>query len=137
MTESFKGQIDDFIRDTKGAALAVFKAAAQDTIKQAQTSYNKSGFMPIDTSFLVNSGNATIDTFPSGPSEKPKDYALQEWNATETVTTINRIKEGQVLWFGWSANYAIYMENKFKFMRKAAQSWPDHVNKRAAQLKVK
>ena len=135
MANSFKAQVDDFIKDSNARALAVFQAAAQDVIKDAQIIDDKGGNMPLDTSFLVNSGQANIGSLPIGPDVKPKGYALQDWNPAETTTTINRVKLGDTLYFGWTANYARYMENRFKFMRSAAQLWPDHVNKRALEFK--
>ena len=135
MANSFKAQVDDFIKDSNARALAVFQAAAQDVIQDAQIIDDKGGNMPLDTSFLVNSGQASIDVLPIGPDVRPKNYVQQDWNPSETVTTINRVKLGDTLYFGWTANYARYMENRFKFMRSAAQLWPEHVSKRAAEFK--
>lgn len=135
MAESFKAQVDRFIKESRTKSIAVFKAASQDVIQDAQVSVFKGGNMPIITSFLINSGAASIDSLPIGESKKPDGYAVQDWNPSETVTTINRVKAGDILYFGWTAEYARYMENKYKFMRTAAQDWPAHVNRRAAEVK--
>ena len=135
MANKFTAQVDDFIKDSEARALAVFQAAAQDVIQDAQIIDEQGGRMPLDTSFLVNSGQASIDVLPTGPDVKPKNYTHQDWKPGETVTTINKVKLGDTLYFGWTANYARFMENKFIFMRSAAQRWPEHVAKRAAEFK--
>lgn len=135
MAKSFKATIDDFIAKSTQGALTVFKLAAQDVIADAQRDRFSGGNTPLDTSFLINSGQASINTLPIGASERPKEYAIQEWNSGDAVIVLNRVKPSDVLYFGWTANYARYMENKYKFMRLAAQQWPELVAKRAAEVK--
>lgn len=131
---TFTADINKFISSSNERIEAVFKQSSQEIIQEAQTDYNKGGNTPIDTSFLINSGQAAIDRLPVGPDEKPENYAIKDWDAGETVTTINRWRVGETLYFGWTANYARPMENRFKFMRKAAQNWQYIVGKNAQLL---
>lgn len=131
---TFTADISKFISASNDRIEAVFKQSAQEVIREAQTDYNKGGNTPIDTSFLINSGQAAIGQLPIGPDEQPEGYAVQDWNAGETVTIINRWRVGETLYFGWTANYAQPMENRFKFMRKASQKWQAIVTKNAGLL---
>jgi len=131
---TFTADINKFISSSNERIEAVFKQSAQEIIQEAQTDYNKGGNMPRDTSFLINSGQAAIGRLPIGPDEQPEGYTPRDWDAGETVTTINRWRVGETLYFGWTANYARPMENRFKFMRKAAQNWQYTVAKNAGLL---
>lgn len=131
---TFTADINKFISSSNERIEAVFKQSAQEVIQVAQTSKKNGGLTPIDTSFLINSGQAAIGRLPIGPDVRPEDYAVQDWNAGETVTTINRWRAGETLYFGWTANYAQPMENRFKFMRKASQKWQTIVTKNAGLL---
>jgi len=131
---TFTADINKFISESNDRIEAVFKQSAQEIIREAQTDYNKGGNTPIDTSFLINSGQAAIGNLPIGPDEQPEGYTPRDWNPGETVTTINRWRVGETLYFGWTANYAKPMENRFKFMRKAAQNWQYTVAKNAGLL---
>ena len=131
---TFTADINKFISASNDRIEAVFKQSAQEVIREAQTDYNKGGNTPIDTSFLINSGQAAIGQLPIGPDEQPEGYAVQDWNPGETVTTINRWRVGETLYFGWTANYAQPMENRFKFMRKASQKWQTIVTNNAGLL---
>ena len=131
---TFTADINKFISESNDRIEAVFKQSAQEIIREAQTDYNKGGNTPIDTSFLINSGQAAIGNLPIGPDEPPEDFTPRDWNPGETATTINRWRVGETLYFGWTANYAKPMENRFKFMRKAAQNWQTVVNKNAQLL---
>ena len=134
---TFTADINKFISSSNDRIEAVFKQSIQEVIQEAQADYNKGGFTPIDTSFLINSGQAAIGRVPIGPDEKPENYTVQQWNAGETVTTINRWRVGETLYFGWTANYARAMENRYMFMRKAAQGWQYTVAKNAGLLMSK
>jgi hypothetical protein len=128
---TFTADINKFISSSNDRIEAVFKQSIQEVIQEAQTDYNKGGFTPRDTSFLINSGQAAIGRVPIGPDERPDDYTPRDWDAGETITTINRWRVGEALYFGWTANYARVMENRFMFMRKAAQNWQSIVQKNA------
>lgn len=131
---TFTADINKFISESNDRIEAVFKQSAQEIIAEAQVDYNHGGLMPRKTSFLINTGQAAIGNLPIGPDEPPEDFTPRDWNPGETVTTINRWRVGETLYFGWTANYAKPMENQFKFMRKAAQNWQATVAKNAKLL---
>ena len=111
MAKSFEAQVTSWARKSEARMEAVFRTAAQDMIEDAQTPRDKGGRMPVDTRFLRNSGSASINTVPSGGG----------YGAVPLV--INRAKLGDTLYFGWTANYAKYMEARYAFMRTSAQNW--------------
>lgn len=136
MADTFKTQIDEFIRKSNTMTTAVVQTAAQSMIEDAQTSRFKGGHMPIDTGFLVNSGKAQIGSVPSGESVRPDGFSGQDWSgAGEAAAVIANLKPGQILFFGWTAEYATYMENRYMFMRSAVQNWPLHVDDAVRELK--
>ena len=101
---------------------AVFKTAVQDMIEDAQTPRDKGGLMPVVTSFLRNSGSAAINSIPTGGG------------FGNTAVVISRAKLGDTIYFGWTANYAQYMEAKYAFMRMATQRWGQFVKVAARRI---
>lgn len=132
---TFTASIDKFIAKSEAKLEAVVKTAVQDTINEAQTSNRKGGFMRIDTGFLVNSGQASIGTLPVGESKNP-GVQLPEWNPQSIAAALLQWDLNSPFYFGWVANYARARENKDGFMRRAAQNWPQHVNKAVAKVKA-
>jgi hypothetical protein len=116
---SFSSDVSNWAKRTEARTLAVFQTAAQDLIEEAQTPRAKGGNMPIDFGFLRNSGQAALNDIPSGPSSPN--------NMTAAPLVISRAKIGDRVVFGWTANYAVYMEARYGFMRLAAQKWRQFV----------
>lgn len=134
---SFTAQIDAWVKKSNVRLEYVVKQSTSDLIREAQTPVAKGGNMRVDTGFLRNSGMARIDGLPSGASVNPNpDVRLGDFDFAETSITINRWKIGEVLYFGWVANYARYRENRDGFMRRAAQNWQQHVNKSVNEAKA-
>jgi len=117
--------MDKWIRRSQVRIDAVVKQSAQDLVNTAQTPRAKGGNMPVDTGFLRNSGMASLTGMPSGTGSTESQVTL----------TIYRAKPGDTIYFGWTANYAKYMERRYAFMRLAAQQWQDIVNRNARKLK--
>ncbi len=78
--------------------------------------------MRVDTGFLRASGQASLTGLPSGPSDKSE--APGQFDYTFVLA---QARLGGTIWFGWTANYAIYREFQDGFMRSAAQNWQDIV----------
>lgn len=123
---SFEAQVTKWARKSESRLEAVFKTAVQDLVEEAQTPQAKGGNMPVDTSFLRNSGQASLNDIPSGESNPN--------NMRATALVINRAKIGDRIVFGWTANYAQYMEARYAFMKRAAQNWQAIVNKAARDV---
>lgn len=124
---SFSATVSDWAKKTEARTLAVFQTAVQDLIGDAQTPRAKGGNMPVDTSFLRNSGQAALNDIPAGDANPN--------NMTAVPLVISRAQIGDRVVFGWTANYAQYMEARYAFMRLAAQNWAQHVKN--ANRKVK
>jgi len=134
MTDRFSADVDKWIRKSNIRLQAVIQQSAQDVISDAQRLRTAGGNMRLDTGFLVNSGKANIGSMPSGQS-KDSGYNKQSWDNASVMLTINRVKVGDVLYFGWTANYARAREHKDGFMRLAVQKWQSFVKINADRLR--
>lgn len=133
---TFKLQVDKFIADSEELVIAVAQDAIQDLAIEANTPVSQGGRMRVDTSFLRNSITAKIGSLPSGQNVAPENYSLKEWKPTGILPVINSFELGQVIYIGWTANYAQYRENKDFFARTAAQNWQQLISKSAMKLKA-
>lgn len=133
---TFSADVSKHISKSSLLLESVFQEATQRTINEAQTPTYKGGNMRVDTGFLRNSGKAQINSVPSGASENTGER-LSDWDNTNTVLTINNAKLGDSIYFGWTANYARYRENKDGFVRLAAQNWNRTVQQVVRDLKAK
>ena len=131
--QDFASQVGAFVAKSDARMTAVFRQSAQELIIEAQTPRGKSGNMPVDTGFLRNSGVASLNTLPSGESIKPDNYAGGGWSADEAALIIARAKLGDRIIFGWVAQYSIYMEARYGWLRLAVQNWPQTVNRVAKE----
>ena len=122
--------IDQWVAKSQARLEAVWKTAAQDIAREMQTPRAKNGRMPVDTSYLRNSFSADINATPSGNGETP-------YTSGPISIVINRAKIGDRVVFGWSAQYAIYVEARFAFLRSAAQNWQQIVDKAAQKVKTR
>lgn len=113
----FTAQIAAFAEDAKRKMELTIKQSAQDVGEIAQRPVAKGGNMPVDTGFLRNSLVAGLNgtTSLSGPDS----YVL----------AIAGAELGDSIFFGWTANYARYVEygtqgraGRF-FALSAAQQW--------------
>lgn len=133
---SFTTQLDAWVKKSEKRVELVFKESFSRVVDEAQKPVAKGGNMRIDTGFLRNSGQAAIGGLPSGPDKNP-GVKQPDWNNSEIITTINRLKLGQTIFFGWTANYAIHRENKDAFVRRATQNWQMIVNQVTAEAKAR
>lgn len=125
---SFSSQIDNWTRKSLIRMDAVTKQAMQDLAEATNEPRAKGGLMPVKTSFLRNSFAADVNTTPKG------DGATR-FSMKPIIVAIMKAQLGDRVVFGWSANYAPYMESRYAFIRSNAQRWPDIV--REAVKKVK
>jgi hypothetical protein len=133
MANSFSADVDKWIRASQGRIEAVLKQSAQDVFEEAIIPRAKGGNLPVDTSFLRNSAKAEIGSMPSGPST-PADGMPSAPDGQITLTLV-RLKPGRSIYLGFTANYARYMEYRYKFVGLAAQKWQQIVNKNATELR--
>lgn len=117
---------------------AVVKQSVQDLINDVQTPTAKGGRMRVDTGFLRASGQASLNGMPTGPSQKPSGEAKYDDGSdvpTSVVLTIAKMKLGESIWFGWTANYAKYREAHDAFLRLGVQRWQQIVDKNVIELR--
>lgn len=126
---SFSAAIDAWARKSEARLSAVVKESAQRVIAQAQevgpSATNPdsvgTGKMPVATGFLRASMVANIGSMPAGPVNGGQ-VAYRYDNGMVTMT-IAGMRLGDTLFAGWSAQYAPIMEQRYGFMRSAAQGW--------------
>ena len=119
--------IAEWVAKSEARLDAVWKTAAQDIAKEVQTPRAKGGRMPVDTSFLRNSFAANVNATPTGNGDSA-------YSSGPVSIVINRAKIGDQVVFGWAAQYAIFVEVKYSFVRHAAQNWQQIVNKAAQKV---
>ena len=122
--------IDQWVAKSQARLEAVWKTAAQDIAREMQTPRAKNGRMPVDTSYLRNSFSADINATPSGNGETP-------YTSGPISIVINRAKIGDTVVFGWAAQYSIYVEARYGFLRSATQNWQQIVDKAAQKVKTR
>lgn len=131
---NFSDQVTAWVRKSDARMTAAYRASVQDLIEEAQEPRGSGGNMPKDTGFLQNTGDAALNRLPTGPTEAPEGVESFTWDASAALAVIAQAKLGDTVYFGWSANYAIYMEDRYGFVRLAAQNWPQIVNAAARRL---
>lgn len=128
MALSFEAQVAGHVARYRERLEAVYKQSAQDVIADAQVPVAKGGRMPVDTGFLRNS----LQTSLNGSTSLT--------GADSYVLTIAGAELGDVIEAGWTANYARAVEYGARgrpprfFMRGAAQRWETIVQANAARF---
>lgn len=125
---SFSSQIDNWVRKSQTRMDAVFKQAAQDLSEEVQKPRAKGGLMPVDTGYLRNSFAASVNTVPTGNGD-------ERFTMQPIIAALLQARLGDRVVFGWSANYAPYIEARYGFLRLNAQRWPDIVREAVKQVK--
>tara|TARA_Y100000296_G_C5150888_1_gene246350 strand:- start:774 stop:1169 length:396 start_codon:yes stop_codon:yes gene_type:complete len=124
----FTADLSRFRDKTKAKVTAVVKQSAQEVFAIAQKPIAQGGRMPVDTGFLRNSLQSSLNgsTYLKGPDS----YTL----------AIAGMEAGDRMFGGWTADYAIHQEygtsrmpGRF-YMRGAAQQWQAVVAKNAAEV---
>jgi hypothetical protein len=126
----FAASVAGFGARAQQRATAILRESAQRLIEEAQTPVGKGGKMRVDTNFLRASGQASLTGMPYGPSIRG---AEPNGNFDYTFV-LAQAQLGGTIWFGWTANYAIYREFHDGFMRSAAQNWQAIVNQVAREV---
>lgn len=131
---NFASSVDDFVRETQGRMTAFVRETIKRTVDIAQTPTAKGGKMRVDTGFLRASGQLSLSGLPTGPVRGDPDQKYQLNDNTVTITLAN-YKLGDTLYFGWTANYAIYREAYDGFLESAIQMFPQTAAKVTAEIK--
>lgn len=131
---NFANQVDQFARKYNTRFKLVAQIAVQDTVSMAQRVHKEGGRMRVKTGFLRASIQAAVHSMPSGPTqgEKKTKYPLGTQVAGVPVSvTLLRWDPNtpDVLFVGWTANYARHREAHDGFLRGAVEKWDQTVRK--------
>lgn len=135
MAKTFSADVDAWTRKSQDRMLRVAKTATLAVIEDAQRPVAKGGRMRVDTGFLRASGQVSLTGMPVGPSRATDTVFDNPDDDPNVILTIGRAQLGDTIWFGWTANYAIYREAHDGFLGIAVQKWQELVD--AAVRKVK
>lgn len=155
--KKFSVQVNDIITMTEKRMNALIRQSTQEVIDLAQTpgpsvastsaaiasqsgkrqgpvaAPGKGGKMPVDTGFLRASGQLSLNGMPTGPTRGNADGSYQ-YDANSTELKLAKAKIGDTIFFGWTAEYAQYMEARYGFLASAVQKWPAIVERVAAEI---
>lgn len=134
MASSFTAQLSAWARKSEDRMRAIVQESAQRVFEQANTPIAQGGNLPVDTGFLRASFAVDFDGMPSGPSENPGRQTFVADSAGIAMKLVG-FEPGDTIYAGWTANYAIYMEVRYAFQRRAAQNWPTIVRNVTAEAK--
>ena len=138
MAQTFTAQMRAFSDKTKEQMQAVLSASVQDVVEEAQRPVAQGGRMPVKTSFLRNSLVSELNGSEVGKG------------ADSYTLAAAGIAPGDVARFGYTAEYALRMENGFvgedalgrtynqsgrHFVEGAAAQWPSIVERNVGKLK--
>ena len=130
MTRYSFANLDAWARKVQKRTDAIVKTSAQEVVSIAQTPRAKGGRMPVDTGFLRNSLQSSLQgsTGLTGPDSYVMIAASME--------------AGSRARFGWTAEYAAAVNNGARgragahFVEGAADQWPQIVAKAVARAKA-
>lgn len=140
MADNFETQIDQIVVNTKQRLLNVVVQSLADLVKEAQKTTLNGGKMRVDTGFLRRSGAGSLEGMPVGAgrgrkrgAQDPASGVLPEYKYDEQqdflTVILNKMKIGDVFYWGWTATYAKYREAYDGFLETSLQNWQGYVDK--------
>lgn len=141
--KSFSAQVSSWVNETEGRMIAVFRESAQDVISEMQEvgpsvanpDSSGTGNLPVDTGFLRASLQAAINSPAAGMQFREPLSQSVAYDPSPVALVIAGAKLGDAVYATYAASYAPQMEEKYGFVRLAAQNWQSIVNRRAAIVK--
>lgn len=136
---SFSATVDKIILKTRKRMKAVVQGSVQDTIKEANTTTAKGGRMRVDTGFLRASGRISFSGMPSGPSRPPQTDGpvSYNWDEASIIAGLAGVELGDLIYFGWTAEYARYREVYDGFLESALMNWQLTVDRNVRKVKAR
>lgn len=133
---TFEADVRFLVNKAKENLLVVAQLSIQDVVNAAQLARAKGGRMPIDTGFLRASGQGSFTGLPTGPSERESDvkYFYDDGQSLSYTVQLTGLTNGATFYFGWTANYAKYMNAYYGFLDVAVQRWQEFVDKNIAEV---
>jgi hypothetical protein len=133
---SFGADVAAFERKVAKRIRVVGRGAVQETINEANTPIAKGGRMPVDTGFLRASGAGAVGQMPAGQSINTGGTVRESEGALAAILLRWDPSKGEEFYYGWTANYARFMEYRYGFMRGAAENWEQHVEKQSRKAQA-
>lgn len=116
---------------------AIFRQTVQTLAHRSNTPIAQGGKLPVDTGFLRASQAGSRIGMPYGPTKGQRNqvYATPFAGPIELIVAQSNI--GDTVWIGWTAEYAIYMEARYGFMRSEAQNWQFIVQQATNEVRIR
>ena len=131
---TLSASVTSFVAQTKERLRAVALQSTQDVINDAQTPVAKGGRMPVDTGFLRNTGTVSYSGLPIGPSVGSGQPQQSEFDAATVLGSWNGSTD---IWWGWTAEYALFQETRNGYLRGAVARWPEFVMANSRKLEAR
>lgn len=135
---NFTAQINDWVGETNERIEAVFKKSTERTIEMMQRPVAKGGNMPVDTGFLRNSLQTSLNSPILAVLENPGIPVA--YDGQGITLTILGAEVGDTIYAVYGANYAGFVEYGANgrpgraFVRQAAAKWKSTVSQTALEL---
>lgn len=136
---SFSAQVNEWVKQTEQRTDAVFRESTQRVVSKAQQS------VPVDTGFLRASVRASLKAMP--PIDTTATRVAGKtfgYDPGQITLTIAQAKAGvDVIYVGWTANYAAFVEYGTSrmapraYVQRAAMLWPSIVNQVAQEARAR
>lgn len=134
-------KLDKVVDNLEDLTLDVVKESVKDLIKDANTPVNAGGRMRVDTGFLRSSGTGAINEIPRGETEGRRRSSgetgvIYDYKGSSALQAIlQKLKIGDILYYGWTARYAEIRELYDGFLEAAVQKWNEIVDNNVRRLK--
>lgn len=128
--------VDKIILKTKKRMVAVAQGSVADTVTLANTPTAKGGKMRVVSGFLRASGRISLSGVPSGPS-RPVADTTYSFSFPDIVAGLTGVELGDVIYFGWAANYARVRELHDGFLESALMRWQETVDSNVRKVKAR
>ena len=137
MASRLSADVRRFAEKAKQRNLAIFRQSVQELAERSNVPIAQGGKMPVDTDFLRASQGASRVGLPYGPTKGQKDMVYQTPFSGPIALVTAQAVLGDTIWVGWTAEYAIYMEARYGFMRSEAQNWTYTVERITAEVRTR
>jgi hypothetical protein len=136
MGDSFKDQVKKWAEESEKTLFAILKQSIDTTVKIANTPRGeKGGNMPVRTGFLRMSGSAALNEIPVGETLGEKDKMYTANYANDVPLILAQMKQGDVFYWGWTAEYANRQNVYCGFLDSAVDRWQITVNESVKKVK--
>ncbi|MBV6657196.1 MAG: HK97 gp10 family phage protein [Devosiaceae bacterium] len=134
MAERFSATVERWAHESEERLEAVFKMAVQMVLDEV---INRT---PVDTGFLRASAAASTTGF--APLVDGRGVVGQTYQVDAYEVVISGSELGDTIFFNFTANYAVYVENGARgrapvgMVKLSAQNWQSYVDRAVAQLRA-